>query len=122
MTSNIRKNHEGGAECPSSCLTAQNFSSATGKPFGRFNLQNLLSLLSLWRVECPHLSVNAGGFHDAPPSHHSYPRPPCGADHLADRLLALIQDYCYHHAGVNRDVLLGALQRVEDAVWEAKTP
>jgi hypothetical protein len=49
-------------------------------------------------------------------------KPQGTADHLADRLLALIQDYCVHHAGVDRDVLLGALQLVEDAVWQAKTP
>jgi hypothetical protein len=34
--------------------------------FGRFILQNLLSLRSTWRVECSHTSVNVGGSHDAP--------------------------------------------------------
>jgi hypothetical protein len=49
--------------------------------FDQFNLQKLLSLPSTWRVECPHTSVNAGGFHDPPPSHHPYPWSPRGAAH-----------------------------------------
>jgi hypothetical protein len=31
--------------------------------------------------------------------------------------MALVNDYFRHYAGVDRDVLLDALQRVEDAVW-----
>jgi hypothetical protein len=38
--------------------------------FGRVMLQNLVSFPGTWRVECPHLSVNTGGFHDALPSRH----------------------------------------------------
>jgi hypothetical protein len=49
-------------------------------------------------------------------------KPQGTADHLAARLMALVQDYCAHHAGVDRDVLLGALQIVEDAVWEMTAP
>ena len=42
-------------------------------------------------------------------------KPQGTADHLAARIMALVQDYCDHHASVDRDVLLGALQIVEDA-------
>jgi hypothetical protein len=49
-------------------------------------------------------------------------KPQGTADHLAARIMALVHDYRYHHAGVDRDVLLGALQVVEDAVWGMKTP
>jgi hypothetical protein len=49
--------------------------------------------------------------------------PPQGTvDHLAARIMALVQDYRYHHAEVDRDLLLDALQIVEDAVWEMKAP
>jgi hypothetical protein len=34
--------------------------------FGRFNLQNVISLPGARRVECPHTSVTSGGSHDAP--------------------------------------------------------
>jgi hypothetical protein len=44
------------------------------------------------------------------------------ADHLAARIMALVHDYHYHHAGVDQDVLLGALRIVEDAVWEMPAP
>jgi hypothetical protein len=47
-------------------------------------------------------------------------KPQGTADHLADRIMALVNDYLRHHAGVDRDVLLGALQLVEDAVWGMK--
>jgi hypothetical protein len=49
-------------------------------------------------------------------------KPQGTAAHLAARLMALVQDYCAHHASVDRDVLLGALQIVEDAVWEMTAP
>ena len=44
-----------------------------------FNVAKFGFLPGTWRVECPHLSVNTGGFHDALPSRHPYPRHPRGA-------------------------------------------
>jgi ABC transporter substrate binding protein len=48
---------------------------------GRLNLQHLASFLETGRVEWPHMSLNAGGSHDAPldrAPRHLHPWPPRG--------------------------------------------